>query len=143
MAKWLPLMGVSGSGTAENSVISKQFLPKCGTDWKRCGENDQENHAAMDDFQSRIDKKLRAQADRNLLRTLRVMPGNLQDFTSNDDLGLARSEALAHRISQRLANGFTFPNGSGGSRLLSGNSMFAEEAERFLATIGKAAAALL
>lgn len=97
----------------------------------------------MDDFQSRIDKKLRAQEDRNLLRTLRVMPANLQDFTSNDYLGLARSEALAHRISQRLADGFPFPNGSGGSRLLSGNSMFAEEAERFLATIGKAAAALL
>ena len=96
----------------------------------------------MDDFQTRIDQKLRAQADRNLLRTLRVMPSNLRDFTSNDYLGLARSNALAHRISQRLAN-VPMQNGSGGSRLLSGNSRLAEEAESFLATISQAESTLL
>lgn len=97
----------------------------------------------MDDFESRIDKKLKAKADKNLLRTLRVMPSNLRDFTSNDYLGLARSEALAHRIGQRLADRIPLLNGSGGSRLLSGNSRFAEEAEGFLATISKAESALI
>ncbi len=48
----------------------------------------------MDDFENRIDKKLRTQADKKLLRSLRVLPPTLRDFTSNDYLGLARSGTL-------------------------------------------------
>lgn len=95
----------------------------------------------MDDFQARIDKKLKSQAERNLLRTLRVMPPHLRDFTSNDYLGLARCGELAHRIRERLDN--DLQNGSGGSRLLSGNSHPAEETEQFLAGVAKAGSALL
>lgn len=71
------------------------------------------------------------------------MPSSLRDFTSNDYLGLARSEALSRRIGQRLVNGIPVQNGSGGSRLLSGNSLIAEETEGLMAMISKAESALL
>ena len=97
----------------------------------------------MDDFHSRIEEKLKAQADKMLFRRLRVMPPNLRDFTSNDYLGMARSAALANRIGQRLTDRTPLENGSGGSRLLAGNSRFTEETEAYLATISKAESALI
>lgn len=96
-----------------------------------------------DDLESRIDQKLEEYTGRGLSRALRVMPSGLRDFTSNDYLGLARSETLAHRVRQRLDDNITMVNGSGGSRLLSGNSLLAEEAEQFLAAISRAGSSLL
>lgn len=95
----------------------------------------------MDDFENRINKKLKTQADKKLLRTLRILPPTLHDFTSNDYLGLARSATLSRRIRDRLDN--NIQNGSGGSRLLSGNSALAEETEQFLAGVSQAESALL
>ncbi len=63
------------------------------------------------------------------LRKLSTAKG-LIDFTSNDYLGLARNEELSERIHHASGNLY---NGSGGSRLLSGNTDLAEETEKYLA----------
>jgi 8-amino-7-oxononanoate synthase len=55
------------------------------------------------------------------------------DFTSNDYLGLARSEALGQMIANRLDDLGVPAHGGTGSRLLSGNSGFAMELEQKLA----------
>jgi 8-amino-7-oxononanoate synthase len=85
--------------------------------------------------------KLEERKAKNIFRSL---PGEnrLIDFTSNDYLGFARSETLFHSIQQRL---HLLPkmNGSGGSRLLSGNSFYAEEVENKLANIFQSRAALI
>ena len=63
----------------------------------------------------------------------RLKPRRGRDFTSNDYLGLAESEALKAALVDALARGV--PVGSGGSRLLRGNhvehEMLEEEAARF------------
>ncbi len=97
----------------------------------------------MDDFPTRIQVQLEAQKSRGLDRQTRVVPENWRDFTSNDYLGLARSEELRDSIRDFLSRSSSGRNGSGGSRLLSGNSTLAEETEGFLATISGAECGLL
>src|SRR5690348_16366783 len=68
---------------------------------------------------------------------------SLIDFTSNDDLGLARSRELFNMIvceGEGLAGNL---NGATGSRLLSGNSALAEKVEHQLATVFQGESALL
>ncbi len=58
---------------------------------------------------------------------------NLIDFSSNDYLGLARSPHLAQAVFEKLQNeGFSLL-GSTGSRLLTGNSAYAQDLEDSLA----------
>ncbi len=57
---------------------------------------------------------------------------NLIDFSSNDYLGLARSSSLADSISAELRQ--TISLGSTGSRLLTGNSYYAQDLEQRIAT---------
>ncbi|MGP8215020.1 MAG: aminotransferase class I/II-fold pyridoxal phosphate-dependent enzyme [Bacteroidia bacterium] len=75
------------------------------------------------------------------LRKLSVSDKGI-DFSSNDYLGFARSSLLYSRIEENM-NGLKINNGSGGSRLLTGNSAYAEELEAFLAKVHEAPAALL
>ncbi len=65
------------------------------------------------------------------------------DFTSNDYLGLARSQALGQMIANRLAELGAPAHGGTGSRLLSGNSDFAMALEQKLAGIFNGEAALV
>jgi 8-amino-7-oxononanoate synthase len=55
---------------------------------------------------------------------------NLIDFCSNDYLGFARSEELKNSIYVEMAAYTESGNGSTGSRLLAGNSNYAEELEK-------------
>jgi 8-amino-7-oxononanoate synthase len=77
-----------------------------------------------------------------LLRRLTVHSKNLSDFSSNDYLGLAASSELGEII-EVLVRKSGAENGSTGSRLLTGNSAFAEETEAFLARVLHTEAALL
>jgi len=89
-----------------------------------------------------IDKKLNQRKASNTFRQLRQVSG-LVDFTSNDYLGYARNEQLKTEVEQVLQQ-LDFPTlGSTGSRLLSGNSVYAESLEVFLAQFHQAEAALL
>jgi len=65
------------------------------------------------------------------LRSLSLTEQQLIDFSSNDYLGLARSEDLKRRITQAYLNQSS-KNGSTGSRLLTGNSHLVIETESFL-----------
>lgn len=87
-----------------------------------------------------LEERLGQRRKSETLRSLSVANGT--DFTSNDYLGLGRCEQLQERIARDISS-LRGPNGAGGSRLLSGNSMAAEELEAFIAAFHNAGSALL
>lgn len=68
---------------------------------------------------------------------------DLYDFSSNDYLGFARSAELRQAIDEALKKHHRVANGATGSRLLSGNSVFAEELEEEIAGYHQAANGLI
>lgn len=84
-------------------------------------------------YRDKILQKLEDRKSENSFRALVVRNG-LVDFFSNDYLGFARDKELHRAILDKSASyNLDVPNGSTGSRLLSGNSNLAEEVERYLA----------
>ncbi|MEL6558939.1 MAG: 8-amino-7-oxononanoate synthase [Bacteroidota bacterium] len=76
-------------------------------------------------------------------RKLKVTTGMI-DFVSNDYLGLARNNTLYELVKMRMDEiGIPNKNGSGGSRLLSGNSTLYENLELYLAEIFKSESTLV
>lgn len=94
---------------------------------------------------TRLAAMLKQREENGLLRSL-SFPSGLADFCSNDYLGFARSPLLQQRIAEKNAmlktNG-TWHEGSGGSRLLAGNTALAEELEQQIAAFHHAESALL
>jgi 8-amino-7-oxononanoate synthase len=91
------------------------------------------------------DKLLKLLASRKkeeTFRQLRTING-LIDFLSNDYLGFATNETLFSKTFQLLLNEGVASNGSGGSRLLSGNHKLYTILEPLLATFYKAGKALV
>ncbi len=86
-------------------------------------------------------RQLEARSQKGILRSLTSPAPGLVDFSSNDYLGLAASEVLAQRITEEI--GHTPAHGATGSRLLSGNTHYAQELEEELALFHGAEAALL
>lgn len=81
----------------------------------------------------RLSRVLKNRAENGLLRKL-SHASNLIDFCSNDYLGLARlSDKSISDFIPSSEDNFRL-NGSTGSRLLSGNSILAEDIEKYLAT---------
>lgn len=85
-----------------------------------------------------LDRRRKASTLRNL--TL-PRPGQV-DFSSNDFLSLSTNTQLKDAYLEELRNS-RLPLGSGGSRLLDGNSPYAEELERDIAEFHGAEAGLL
>jgi 8-amino-7-oxononanoate synthase len=85
--------------------------------------------------------KLSHRKEEGLFRELKTNT-DLIDFCSNDYLGLARSQALSELIDQNL-HAMPVKNGATGSRLLSGNSSYAEELEQKLAVLFKNESSLI
>ncbi len=94
----------------------------------------------MESIEDKLKNKLESRVKSNNYRSLKLAE-NLIDFTSNDYLGLARSEALLEQI--RLSEVKERLSGATGSRLLSGNSSLCQETEQFLAQIFLAEKALI
>ncbi len=88
-----------------------------------------------------ISEILGKRKDEGALRKLYLTDKGI-DFCSNDYLGFARSSILASLIDVCIAEE-KIANGSAGSRLLAGNSKYAEELESFLAKIHSSPAALI
>lgn len=91
-----------------------------------------------------IQEKIAERKQQNTFRKL-FLPEAEVDFFSNDYLGIATNDSLAFLLSKTVKN---IPNsvtlmGATGSRLLSGNSQFAEETESILAKIHETETALL
>lgn len=93
--------------------------------------------------EDRWNQKLSNRVSQGNFRQLKVTTGMI-DFVSNDYLGLARNNTLYELIKIRMDE-IEIPNknGSGGSRLLSGNSSLYENLESYLSGIFKSEAALV
>ncbi|KAI2482103.1 Aminotran-1-2 domain containing protein [Pyrenophora tritici-repentis] len=92
-----------------------------------------------------LESRLRDLLDRrqvnSTLRNLTLPKSNQVDFSSNDFLSLSTSPQLKSLFLEELQK--DLPLGSGGSRLLDGNSNYAEELERDIAAFHGAEAGLL
>ncbi|MCX6199429.1 MAG: 8-amino-7-oxononanoate synthase [Bacteroidetes bacterium] len=93
-------------------------------------------------IQQYILSKLEQRKQLNNFRALRVTKG-LVDFYSNDYLGFARDENLKALVAKEIKTQDEAFLGSTGSRLLSGNSEYAEQLEMFIADYHGAEAALI
>ncbi|MFM7022808.1 MAG: aminotransferase class I/II-fold pyridoxal phosphate-dependent enzyme [Flavobacteriales bacterium] len=92
-----------------------------------------------------LEQKLREELiQRKTAGLLRELPHNkdLIDFCSNDYLSWARDESLKTSVLRNFQNN-QFHIGASGSRLISGNSSFAEELEQKIASFHRADAALI
>lgn len=97
---------------------------------------------------SQLEHALAATLDRRrshaTLRSLTTKPASSVDFSSNDFLSLATSSELRDIFRRELDDGpSTKSLGSGGSRLLDGNSTYAEKLETDIASFHGAEAGLL
>lgn len=88
-------------------------------------------------------QQLQQRQQAGLLRTLKIVPPSLIDFSSNDYLGFAKNIEVSSEEGVVKGSGKEVFNGSTGSRLLTGNSPEAEELEAYLASFHKAPAARL
>jgi 8-amino-7-oxononanoate synthase len=96
----------------------------------------------MDELGRQLQERLDVREQEGLLRILKYTSA-LVDFTSNDYLGLARSQPLFDQIHLTLDSFKTKTNGATGSRLLAGNTEYYESVEAKLADIFKAEASLI
>jgi 8-amino-7-oxononanoate synthase len=94
-----------------------------------------------------LEKTLRDRLDRryvnSTLRKLTTAPQGAVDFSSNDFLSLSTSPALRSAFIDELTKSPDFTLGSGGSRLLDGNSPYATALEDEIAAFHNASAGLL
>lgn len=99
------------------------------------------------DQKTQLDAALQTALDkRRQNATLRSMTTNYPtstDFSSNDFLSLAPSSDLRTAFLNELSQNPSFTLGSGGSRLLDGNSTYAERLEQDIASFHNAPSALL
>ncbi len=95
----------------------------------------------MEKLPKKLQSKLSARKENGSLRHL-PLQGDSIDFSSNDYLGLAKSEKIAQMALDFLREG-PQKNGSSGSRLLSGNHQLYTRLEDFLASHHNSGAALV
>ena len=88
-----------------------------------------------------LHEQLLKRSEKDQIRSLKLNNG-LEDFSSNDYLGLSRNVDLQKEISMEYAE-LDISLGSGGSRLLAGNSVYFETLESQLAVIHKGDSTLL
>jgi 8-amino-7-oxononanoate synthase len=91
---------------------------------------------------SHLQHSLQKRTEEDTLRKLRSEE-QLVDFCSNDYLGFSRSETLHHAIEKEWNELPVHSNGSTGSRLLAGNTAYAENLEKYIARFHEAEAGLI
>lgn len=97
----------------------------------------------MPDSETRLSSLLDKRSLSNSYRSLSTHTPELIDFSSNDYLGLARSEELKNDIIQTYTGMSSTKNGSTGSRLLTGSSPMVEKTENELTQLFHSEAGLL
>lgn len=90
----------------------------------------------------KLEQQLNKRKEENSFRSLKHLNPALIDFSSNDYLGLARSNELQKQIVDSY-QAIPHLNGSTGSRLITGNNALTEETEDYLSKIFNTEAALL
>ena len=96
----------------------------------------------MNQAEEFIKHKLRQRSDNASLRKLNSSCLPI-DFCSNDYLGFARSTELTEAINDEIKTLQPIRNGSGGSRLLSGNTAYIEETESYISRFHNSEAGLI
>lgn len=96
----------------------------------------------MKSFPKSLHQKLLQREQKNALRKL-VLPNNLVDFSSNDYLGFAKSEAIFLQTHDLLVSRNYKTNGATGSRLLTGNHSIYKETEEYIAQFHNIESALI
>jgi 8-amino-7-oxononanoate synthase len=96
----------------------------------------------MSDAGQTLEALLKKRKQEGRLRSL-LSNDQLTDFCSNDYLGFARNPLLAQLAERLMPDDPQRINGSGGSRLIRGNSAYAEKMEQQIACFHHAEAALL
>ena len=89
-----------------------------------------------------LQQKLNFRIEANALRNLPI-PKNGIDFSSNDYLGFAKSEAIFDSTHQYLIENNIKINGATGSRLISGNHTLYNIAEKYIAEFHQSETALI
>lgn len=89
-----------------------------------------------------LSQSLKKREERNVLRKL-TPDSLLIDFCSNDYLGFAQSDQLKNNINVEYSLLAKQRNGAGGSRLLAGNTDYAENLEKQIAEFHAAEAGLI
>ncbi|KAF2427858.1 PLP-dependent transferase [Tothia fuscella] len=96
---------------------------------------------------NQLEKALRDKLDNryvnSTLRKLTAAPEHSVDFSSNDFLSLSTSSTLRSAFLEELTRQGDFQLGSGGSRLLDGNSKYAVELENEIAAFHNAQSGIL
>jgi hypothetical protein len=100
------------------------------------------SHPPPSPLDLKLQRLLSNRQSNSTLRTLTLATPNQVDFSSNDFLSLSTNTALKTAFLNELQSK-NVPLGSGGSRLLDGNSPYAEELEREIAAFHGAEAGLL
>jgi 8-amino-7-oxononanoate synthase len=96
----------------------------------------------MKQFPQSLSNKLAQRAESNSVRKLPAQ-NFLIDFSSNDYLGLSKSEAVFNETHEYLVRNKMIQNGATGSRLLSGNHKLYQETEKFIANFHRSESALI
>jgi 8-amino-7-oxononanoate synthase len=96
----------------------------------------------MNQFPEKLAKIVATRKNEQTFRQFSAIDGRI-DFLSNDYLGFAKNETLFSKTFQLLLNEGIAGNGSGGSRLLSGNHKLYTNLEPLLASFYKAESALV
>lgn len=105
--------------------------------------NSEKNYfCEMIQLPGKLKRFLETRKKEDAFRTLQATDGSI-DFLSNDYLGFATNETLFSKTFQLLLTESVAANGSGGSRLLSGNHKLYSKLESQLATFYKSNAALV
>jgi len=96
----------------------------------------------MKSFPKTLHQKLLQREQKNALRKL-ALPNLLVDFSSNDYLGFAKSEAIFQQTHELLVSRNYKTNGATGSRLLTGNHSVYKETEEYIAQFHNIESALI
>lgn len=89
--------------------------------------------SAITQVEQQLTDVLFRRSQESRLRTLTLAHPHSVDFSSNDFLSLSNSSSLRNKFLEIISSSPNAPFGSGGSRLLDGNSVYVEELERFIA----------
>lgn len=94
-------------------------------------------------FPEKLYKRIEQRVVNNSLRTLSTCNDEDVDFSSNDYLGLSKSEEVYDEANTILKEYVGVQNGATGSRLLSGNHVLYEKLENYLCAFHNSEAALV
>jgi 8-amino-7-oxononanoate synthase len=90
-----------------------------------------------------MQRLLQSRREKGNFRSLSLVSEGKIDFCSNDYLGFSSEGKIEQLISAQSKNSSSIKSGSGGSRLLAGNSLQAEQLEKRIATFHGGESALL